>query len=511
MTNGRQGKICGLVLSCGLLLSAACAELDEPPQEVERVDPVGVVATPELAATCPGVIEDPAGMVRATCTGGSDDPTIHLSWTIPSGANSNGLQKGDAYPADSSRYWEFVPGIDMSTTTYTDEGVLTPFVEGNLYRYRIKHAPNWASNTIQVPISSCFCGCPGVVEDPTGAVSATCTGGTTYPRVELNWDIPAEANSNGLQKGDAYPADGGRFWEFVPGVTMSTTSYTDTGVLTPFQHGTTYSYRVKHAPSWASNTVKVPITQCNCGCEGVVEDPTGAVRATCTGGIYNPRVRLTWEIPYGADSNGLQKGDAYPADVNRFWEFVPGIGPQTAWYDDTGVLTPFVPWTVYSYRIKHAPNWASNTVKVPITPCFCGDSSHNVARNGTASQSSTYNGSSPAWKAIDGDTNGRWPTACTGKDNRPWWRVDLGSVKMVHSVNLWNRTDCCGNRLKNYKVQLDPDDCRFDNKVTVANISNQIAGSPTTHNFATQPARCVRVKLKESNYLQLAEVEVMGY
>ncbi|MEZ5323752.1 MAG: DUF1553 domain-containing protein [Verrucomicrobiales bacterium] len=68
----------------------------------------------------------------------------------------------------------------------------------------------------------------------------------------------------------------------------------------------------------------------------------------------------------------------------------------------------------------------------------------NIARNGKATQSSTYL-SANASLAIDGDTNGDYEgksvthTAANGKD--PWWEVDLGAEFPVDRVAVWNRTD----------------------------------------------------------------------
>ena len=79
----------------------------------------------------------------------------------------------------------------------------------------------------------------------------------------------------------------------------------------------------------------------------------------------------------------------------------------------------------------------------------------NHALGGTASQTSEDAGGVPS-RAIDGNTNGNWAgasvthTAGTATPNS--WQVDLGAVKPVNQVVLWNRTDCCGDRLGNFKL-----------------------------------------------------------
>src|SRR5205085_438368 len=68
----------------------------------------------------------------------------------------------------------------------------------------------------------------------------------------------------------------------------------------------------------------------------------------------------------------------------------------------------------------------------------------NVARGGTASQSSTdYNGD--ASRAIDGKTDGRYEaaqtTTHTALSDDPWWELDLKGEHEIERVVVWNRTD----------------------------------------------------------------------
>jgi alpha-L-fucosidase 2 len=34
----------------------------------------------------------------------------------------------------------------------------------------------------------------------------------------------------------------------------------------------------------------------------------------------------------------------------------------------------------------------------------------------------------------------------------PWWPVDLGAAYDLDEIVLWNRTDCCGERLRDVYV-----------------------------------------------------------
>ena len=68
----------------------------------------------------------------------------------------------------------------------------------------------------------------------------------------------------------------------------------------------------------------------------------------------------------------------------------------------------------------------------------------NIARAGTASQSSTDYGGPPEL-AIDGNTDGDYRAAMstthTAISDNPWWEVDLGEPRPLDRITLWNRTD----------------------------------------------------------------------
>ena len=80
----------------------------------------------------------------------------------------------------------------------------------------------------------------------------------------------------------------------------------------------------------------------------------------------------------------------------------------------------------------------------------------NLRLNGTASQSSTAFGGS-ASRAIDGNTNGVYGAGSithTGNDPGAWWQVDLGEEHPLERIVLWNRTDCCSERLTNFRLSV---------------------------------------------------------
>lgn len=147
----------------------------------------------------------------------------------------------------------------------------------------------------------------------------------------------------------------------------------------------------------------------------------------------------------------------------------------------------------------------------------------NLALQGTASQSSTYPHSQPdffgAVHAIDGDLSGSDRAGSlthTNSESEAWWELDLGRVVDIDTIRLWNRTDCCSDRLSNFHVlvssqpfaSMDLSLSRQQNGVTDF-PTNGIAGRQTDIKVDTQ-GRYIRVQLAGNSALQLAEVQVFG-
>jgi hypothetical protein len=58
---------------------------------------------------------------------------------------------------------------------------------------------------------------------------------------------------------------------------------------------------------------------------------------------------------------------------------------------------------------------------------------------------------------VDGNTDGKFldgSTTHTNDEQGAWWQVDLGSKKNISQIIIYNRTDCCANRLSNYQVSI---------------------------------------------------------
>lgn len=141
----------------------------------------------------------------------------------------------------------------------------------------------------------------------------------------------------------------------------------------------------------------------------------------------------------------------------------------------------------------------------------------NVALNKPTTQSSLYAASYPASRAVDGITTGRNPDFTHTKDEaNPWWQVDLGAVYDVNEIVIWNRTDCCWERLQNYFVMLSetPITSNSTTKNVVSKGSFQQNQPNAVDNFGTsgKKGRYVRVFTQNRSMpLSLAEVQVFSY
>ena len=127
-----------------------------------------------------------------------------------------------------------------------------------------------------------------------------------------------------------------------------------------------------------------------------------------------------------------------------------------------------------------------------------------------ASQSSTLSGSYAASMALNrnyGDF-----THTTGGSGDNWWRLDLGGPVPINHVVLFNRTSCCGDRLRDITIGF------YDtNNVLITNSpvlnAGGVLGSPASLAFTnTSPVSARYVQVTRSggadNILSLGEVEI---
>ncbi|MFJ9123859.1 discoidin domain-containing protein [Streptomyces sp. NPDC102340] len=121
----------------------------------------------------------------------------------------------------------------------------------------------------------------------------------------------------------------------------------------------------------------------------------------------------------------------------------------------------------------------------------------DLARTGTATQSST-DGTATAARATDGDTS---TDTRTLSEPGAWWQVDLGSVRHIGQVEVWNDAS---TTTADFDVQLASSADFSD--ATTAHITGK-ALRPTLLD-TEEEARYVRVKLKGTGRVGLSHVLV---
>ncbi|KAI8500867.1 hypothetical protein Bbelb_216850 [Branchiostoma belcheri] len=141
------------------------------------------------------------------------------------------------------------------------------------------------------------------------------------------------------------------------------------------------------------------------------------------------------------------------------------------------------------------------------TPLFV-----NVALGKTASQTSTSD-SGVANRAVDGNTDGRWDVeSCTHTievTSNPTWWVDLGHPYQIDRVVVFNRQDCCWERLNPFNIHIGDSDqvstnpkCGGDYQINVNHQYISVRCQPMR-------GRYVGVRLPgQSRVLTLCEVQV---
>ena len=143
----------------------------------------------------------------------------------------------------------------------------------------------------------------------------------------------------------------------------------------------------------------------------------------------------------------------------------------------------------------------------------------NLAQGRPATASSLGWGGDPA-RAVDGNTDGLYANNSvthTLSDAQAWWQVDLGQLRSVQTVQLFNRTDCCIARLADFYVFVSANDLSgrtlaqltADPAVARTQVATLGGAASITLSLAAQ-GRFVKVQLVGINYLSLAEVQVLG-
>jgi alpha-L-fucosidase len=228
----------------------------------------------------------------------------------------------------------------------------------------------------------------------------------------------------------------------------------------------------------------------------------GTINLANTGTETSPDVRLSLAAPEG-----------WTVDPKE--SVVPGIAPGDSVDVPVRVSVPSDAATgpgdvVLSTAVGRMVARSTATLSVVLP---------NVAAGKAAGQSSTaYD--APAGRAVDGNTDGVFYNGSVTHTSEPsdqaWWQVDLGRSYPISEVDVWNRTDCCSDRLSDYWLIVSDspitadslEEARTAPGVTAVH-QDSTAGRPTRVDLGEVSGRYVRVQLEsDTNPLSLAEVQV---
>ena len=153
---------------------------------------------------------------------------------------------------------------------------------------------------------------------------------------------------------------------------------------------------------------------------------------------------------------------------------------------------------------RTAANAASCTTTIHRS---CGVSGTDTC---SATQSSTLNNDAGLFadKALDQNMGTIFHTNANSVE---WWMLDFGRSVMVTKVIVYNRQDCCWDRLNNYKITVGDSSSVNVNAVCASNLPAPMV-SPYRADVlcaTTLRGRYLHVSIN-SNWLHLAELQVMG-
>lgn len=177
-------------------------------------------------------------------------------------------------------------------------------------------------------------------------------------------------------------------------------------------------------------------------------------------------------------------------------------------------------------RVQHPPSSEHKTIEIAEIRIFGRE--QLLTKDSKSISSSVYknniidSGSENAHDGkflSNGNANGSWyhdTVAVTQFEHNPYLEFDLFNYSNIHTIKVWNRTDCCSNRLQDFYVFVSKkpffdqsfDDLRKNNQVWSKHIEGPVGKNILTEIGAE--GRYVRIQLAHEGILQIAEVEIEG-
>jgi hypothetical protein len=246
---------------------------------------------------------------------------------------------------------------------------------------------------------------------------------------------------------------------------------------------------------------------------------------TLTGLRKEPRLEiLQVSDPFDPGGLGGQMVQRVELDGREVYSHDVGLDPGSGWSDiPLGPIaigmTKKVVIEVQAIHPAASQNWAYNS-RTGFQLATSSALPH-LAIGKPTSQSSTVAEypTAHSQSAVDGKTGGHFfdgSTTHTGRDANSWWQVDLQISAPIGDIVIWNRTDCCSDRLSDYWVFVsntpftpaDTPATLKDRPGTWSSHQTTVPDPSTRITTNGASARYVRVQLSGTNSLSLAEVQV---
>jgi len=120
--------------------------------------------------------------------------------------------------------------------------------------------------------------------------------------------------------------------------------------------------------------------------------------------------------------------------------------------------TPPADCQVGNVPVVTKPNMNADTVAVDTQGENCKRHPTTVQLQLTGATQSSEGWNGHANRAVDGNTSGDYNqhscTHTTQTNNKQWWRANFEQKSAVEKVEVWNRVDCCSNRLNGVQVRV---------------------------------------------------------
>ena len=224
-----------------------------------------------------------------------------------------------------------------------------------------------------------------------------------------------------------------------------------------------------------------------------------------------------------------ESGALLSTDTEAPFEYMVAQAEGTAYqftakaFDDCGISTVSSGLSIgilpsCSDGIKNGDEEGVDCGGTYCDPCLPAcNASFNLSLGKQVSQSSNFNASNsyPPSFVNDGNLSN---FNHTGLELQPWCQIDLGASYQVSEIEIVNRKDCCGDRLKRFRVFVSEEPVQsFQSNDYIFEFNNSKVlsnGEVINIQNINKAGRYVKVWMDNTNfvnnYLHLTEIKVMG-